>query len=89
VERFLLLSVIQQDLVVMATIDGINLAMDFFSKQTMKCGPVLGITFGPVQVADVVRDHMETMTPAERATASATVTIVVTALAEGCTVVPH
>jgi hypothetical protein len=89
VERFLLLSVIQQDLVVLATINSINLAMDYFAKQTIRCGPVLGVTFGPVQVADVVRARMATMEPEERTTTSAPLTIIMTALDQGCTVVPR
>jgi hypothetical protein len=46
------------------------------------------VSFGPVQVADVARARMAEMEPEERVATSAPVTIILTALDQGCTVVP-
>jgi hypothetical protein len=87
VERFLLLSLIQQDLVVLASFDSVNLAFDYFAQQEIKCGPFFGITITPVQVSDAARARMQAMTPPERATTSAPLVIILTAIEEGCEVV--
>ena len=87
VERFLQLSVIQRDLVVLASIDSINLAIDHFANQVIRCGPVLNVPITPVHLSDAARIRMMAMPTAEQQTTSAPLTIILTALDQGCDLV--